>query len=219
MRSGSPGFRATPSGKQIHWAKPSVTVYIDSSVKRLGPMAGEAVMQAFGQWVASDQKLPNLSFDSGKTSTEPKQDGMSTVSYGKITAPGHERDVAITITYSADKTGEIRWETKRPKVNWAHSTPILAAVNNKTQLITATHNGPQGIDPTTGEIIWYYHDSKQIGDTVSPIVRDGLCYVDSGRGGNPGVAIDATGAGDVSKTNLKWKTPSVPSSTQPLGKD
>ena len=40
--------------------------------------------------------------------------------------------------------------------------------------------------------------------------RDGLLYVDSGRGGM-GVAVDATGAGDVSKTHLKWKVPNVTS--------
>lgn len=107
VRSGSPGFRSTPSGKQIHWAKKAVTVYIDDSLKHLGPGADEAVMQAFGQWVGSDQKLPDLSFDTGKTSAEPKQDGMSTVSFSKIKVPGHEHDVAITVTYSNDKTGEI----------------------------------------------------------------------------------------------------------------
>jgi hypothetical protein len=107
VRSGSPGFRSTPSGKQIHWAKKAVTVYIDDSLKQLGPGADEAVMQAFGQWVGSDPKLPDLSFDTGKTSAEPKQDGMSTVSFAKIKVPGHEHDVAITVTYSNDKTGEI----------------------------------------------------------------------------------------------------------------
>jgi hypothetical protein len=107
VRSGSPGFRSTPSGKQIHWSKKAVTVYIDGSLKQLGAGADEAVMQAFGQWVGSDQQLPDLSFDTGKTSIEPKQDGMSTVSFAKIKVPGHERDVAITVTYSNDKTGEI----------------------------------------------------------------------------------------------------------------
>lgn len=107
VRSGSPGFRATPSGKQIHWGKKSITVYLDASLQKLGKGADEAVVQAFGQWVQSDQRLPDLSFDTGKTSEQPKQDGMSTVSYGKIQVPGHERDVAITVTYSNDKSGEI----------------------------------------------------------------------------------------------------------------
>ena len=107
VRSGSPGYKLTPSGQEVHWAKGAVTVYLDSSLQRLGQGADEAVMQAFGQWVQSDPRLPNLSFDTVQGATEPKQDGKSTVSYGAIKVPGHERDVAITITYSNDKTGEI----------------------------------------------------------------------------------------------------------------
>jgi outer membrane protein assembly factor BamB len=114
-----------------------------------------------------------------------------------------------SIIYALDgKTGEPRWETKRPKISWAHSTPLLAKVGDKLQLLTATHNGPQGIDPTTGNILWFFNDGKQVGDTVTPTYRDGLLYVDSGRGG-AGVCIDATGSGDVSKTALKWRGPNI----------
>ena len=107
VRSGSPGYRATSTGKDQHWEKKALTIYVDDSVKQLGPSADEAVMQAFGTWVGSDQRLPDLSFDTVKGSAIPKNDGKSTVSFGRITAPGHEKDVAITITYSNDKTGEI----------------------------------------------------------------------------------------------------------------
>jgi len=107
VHSGSPGYKQSSSGQELHWQKPSVTVYLDGSLDKLGPGAREAVMQAFGQWAASDSKLPGLTFDTGQTSAEPKQDGKSTVSFGRITTPGHERDVAITVSYSNDKTGEI----------------------------------------------------------------------------------------------------------------
>src|SRR5262249_51428696 len=46
------------------------------------------------------------------------------------------------------------------------------------------------------------------GDTVSPVYSSGVVYVDSGRGG-PGLALDPTGQGDVSKTHLKWKIAQV----------
>jgi hypothetical protein len=107
VHSGSPGYKHSASGQELHWQKPSVTVYLDGSLDKLGPGAREAVMQAFGQWAGSDSRLPGLRFDSGGTSTEPKQDGKSTVSFGRITTPGHEKDVAITVSYSNDKTGEI----------------------------------------------------------------------------------------------------------------
>src|SRR5207237_2996774 len=50
---------------------------------------------------------------------------------------------------------------------------------------------------------------QRVGDTVTPVLGGGLVYVDSGRGG-PGIAVDPTGAGDVSKTHLKWIIKSVP---------
>ncbi len=107
VHSGSPGYRQSSTGHDLHWGHTPLTVYLDSSLAALGPGANEAVMQAFGQWVGSDQRLPVLSFDSGKTSATPIQDGKSTVSYGRITAPGHERDLAITVTYANDQSGEI----------------------------------------------------------------------------------------------------------------
>jgi hypothetical protein len=107
VRSGSPGIRTGKSGKPLHWHSKALTVYLDDSLTRLGPQANEAVMQAFGRWVEGDARLPDLSFDSGKTSAIPQHDGKSTISYGRITAAGHERDLAITVTYADDKTGEI----------------------------------------------------------------------------------------------------------------
>lgn len=119
-----------------------------------------------------------------------------------------QQNKSSTIYAFDGKTGDIRWETKRPAVNWAHSTPLLTKVGAKLQLITATHNGPQGLDPATGDVLWFYKDSNQVGDTVTPIVRDGMLYMDSGREGM-GIAVDVTGSGDVSKTHLKWKAPKV----------
>lgn len=107
VHSGSPGYKQSKSGHDLHWKKRAITVYLDGSLDKLGPSGRDAVMQAFGQWVASDTRLPGLSFDTGKTSAAPMQDGKSTVSFGRITAPGHEHDVAITVTYSNDASGEI----------------------------------------------------------------------------------------------------------------
>jgi outer membrane protein assembly factor BamB len=108
------------------------------------------------------------------------------------------------------KTGDIRWKKARPDVDWAHSTPLLARVAGKTQLISATANGPQGLDPKTGEPIWWFRGPQRLGDTVTPVVHDGVVYVDSGRGGGLGpigIAVDATASGDISKTAPKWTAP------------
>jgi hypothetical protein len=107
VHSGSPGFKKTKHGDLLHWQTSTLRIYLDDSLKRIEPTAGGAVMQAFGRWVENNPKLPDLSFDTGKTSATPAHDGKSTVSYARITAPGHEQDLAITVTYSNQETGEI----------------------------------------------------------------------------------------------------------------
>lgn len=45
----------------------------------------------------------------------------------------------------------------------------------------------------------------------------GLLYVDAGRGGRTGTAVDPTGSGDVTKTHIKWETQATgPAGTSPI---
>lgn len=104
------------------------------------------------------------------------------------------------------RTGAVKWEQLRPTAGFAHSTPVLAEVNGKQQLLTAASNALQGLDPATGTVIW---TCEARGDAVSPVPGNGLVYLDSGRGGT-GVAMDPTGTGDVSKTHLKWTSRRIP---------
>jgi outer membrane protein assembly factor BamB len=107
------------------------------------------------------------------------------------------------------KTGELKWERKRPAADWTHSTPVLAPVKGRSQLLVAGADGPVGLNPDNGEPLWWVKTAKRTGDTVSPVLAGGLVYCDSGRGG-PGVAVDPTGTGDVSKTHLRWTAAVVP---------
>src|SRR5205807_992182 len=95
------------------------------------------------------------------------------------------------------KTGNVAWEKKRPDADWTHSTPVIATVNRKPQLLVAAATAVQGLNPDNGDLLWTCKTGKRTGDTVSPVLGRGLVYCDSGRGG-PGVAVDPTGSGDVS---------------------
>jgi outer membrane protein assembly factor BamB len=110
------------------------------------------------------------------------------------------------------KSGEVKWEKKRPDADWAHSTPTLAEVKGKLQLLAGSAFAVQGLDPGTGETLWSCGsgDRARVGDTVSPVLAGGVVYCDTGRGGGPGIAVDPTGRGDVTKTHLRWKTARVP---------
>jgi outer membrane protein assembly factor BamB len=82
------------------------------------------------------------------------------------------------------------------------STPALIRVRDKIQLIHHA-GGVQGIDPTTGEVLW---SCQAPTSQSSPVYGGGLLYADPGNGNGQGAAIDPTGKGDVSKTHVKWQT-------------
>jgi outer membrane protein assembly factor BamB len=104
------------------------------------------------------------------------------------------------------KTGEIKWESKRPEANFNHSTPLLIDVKGKPQLVIASSGAVQGVDPESGAEIWHARNS---GDVPTPAFGGGLVYCESGRGG-PGIAIDPTGTGDVTKSHVRWTTSQIP---------
>lgn len=109
--------------------------------------------------------------------------------------------------------GAVAWEAKLPTTGFGHSTPVLIDVKGKTQLLvlaSAMGTSPdalQALDPATGKRIWWCRGN---GDAMSPVFADGKIYFDSGRGSR-GVAVDASGKGDVTNTHIRWTIGQVPS--------
>jgi len=102
--------------------------------------------------------------------------------------------------------GEIKWEQRRTGFDNCNATPLLLDIQGKPQLIVTGSKALQGLQPEDGKLIW---SCKAWGFGASPAWGDGLIYAD--RGGNePAVAVDPTGAGDVTKTHLKWQVEKIP---------
>lgn len=130
--------------------------------------------------------------------------GTSPVLFGDtllVLADGNQPKESRLIAFDK-KTGDIKWEKKRPNATFSHSTPVVLDVKGKPQLIVSASGALQGLDPTDGTILWWAGNN---GDVPTPVFGKGVVYCDSGRGGN-GIAVDPTGEGDVSKTMVKWKT-------------
>jgi outer membrane protein assembly factor BamB len=108
--------------------------------------------------------------------------------------------------------GSIRWEKALPNTGFAHSTPVRIEVGGKPQLIVVASGGGeadggvQSFDPRDGRLLWW---CRGAGDAASAAYGAGILYCDNGRGG-PGVAIDPSGSGDVTKTHIKWRIGQVP---------
>src|SRR6185503_13773325 len=93
--------------------------------------------------------------------------------------------------------------------SYCNSTPVLINVGGKTQLLVQASNVLQGLDPSSGEPIWW---CKAKGFGSSPVYSEsaGLVFSDSGNG-ESGLVVDATGKGDVTATHVKWTLPRIPS--------
>lgn len=159
--------------------------------------------------------LAALDFD-GKIVWRQERDGPFTLNPGICSSPVLHEDTLILLCDQArnqgylqgiDKnTGEVKWEQKRPKLSYSNTTPLLLDVKGKRQLIIASSNELQGLDPANGNLIW---KCNARGFGSSPAYGSGLLYTDSGTTG-PGMAVDPTGEGDVSKTHVKWQIDKVP---------
>ena len=121
-----------------------------------------------------------------------------------VLADGTKPDKSRLIAFDA-KTGDVAWEKARPKSNFSHSTPLLIEVAKKPQLVIASSNQLQGIDPADGRIVWW---ANAKGDVPTPAFGGGIVYSEDGRGG-PGIAVDPNAEGDVT-AKIKWKTTPVP---------
>jgi outer membrane protein assembly factor BamB len=104
------------------------------------------------------------------------------------------------------KTGNVQWEKKRQAQGSSNSTPMLIQVQDKTQLVIDGPRSLEGLDPNSGERIWWC--AKDGGYWTSLTYGSGLVYTDSG--GGRGLAVDPRGSGDVNKTHVKWQNPKIP---------
>ncbi len=129
---------------------------------------------------------------------------------GKLLVLADRNGKKSTLTAHDVKTGDVVWEKKRPEVSFGHTTPVLVLngepKGEAAQLLVAASNELQGLNPETGEKIWW---CKMPGDVTAPVFARGLVYTDSGRGG-PGFLVDASGKGDVTATHIKWKIDQIP---------
>lgn len=104
----SPSLKSSDDGAPVRWRGEQLDVTLDPSLGSLGPAGKDAVRNAMGAWLAANPDLPNIVFDQAASpGAQVAQDGVSRISAGPITMPGHENDLAITVTWSNASSGAI----------------------------------------------------------------------------------------------------------------
>ncbi len=121
-----------------------------------------------------------------------------------VLADGTKPKDSRLIAFDA-RSGDIRWQRARPTSSFSHTTPVVAEINGRPQLLIASSNALQGVDPADGHIIWWVTNK---GDVPTPVLGGGLIFSIDGRGG-PGIAVAPSGEGDITESAVKWRTPPV----------
>lgn len=89
------------------WGAGTVTVVLDGSLDDMDPAAKDAVTAGFGSWMNSGANVNAVVVNRSTDRIVAAQDGVNRISFGTIDIAGHENDVAATISYADDATGEI----------------------------------------------------------------------------------------------------------------
>ena len=128
--------------------------------------------------------------------------------------------------FSVDtKTGRTLWKVERPTDAMSespddYSTPVLATVNGKQQLVVSGGDYVTGHDLDSGKELWRMgglnpNHERAYRTIASSIVNNDIVYTSSTRG-RPFIAFHPGGSGDITNSNMVWKNdlgPDVPTPT------
>ncbi len=118
-------------------------------------------------------------------------------------------------------TGETLWQTEEPfddkgdpkakeALYGSWTTPVIATVGGKTQLICAMPSRLVAYSPDDGKILWYCEGFRfKEGDLAyaSPVIAGDICVSLAGYNG-PAIGVRLGGSGDVTATHQAWKNAS-----------
>jgi outer membrane protein assembly factor BamB len=118
-------------------------------------------------------------------------------------------------------TGTVAWKTPRESKTGANpfsfSTPLLIAVNDQEQLISAGSGVVMALDPNTGKEFWRVTYGSGYSVVPRPVYANGLVYVCTGYNTPTLLAIKPDGKGDVTKTHVAFAVKkNVPHNPSPL---
>lgn len=104
------------------------------------------------------------------------------------------------------KTGKQVWKNPADSLTGCWGTPILVDVEGgKQELAISVPFEVWGLDPDTGDFLWFSEGVQTMAACTSLIARDGIVYsVAGGPGANGAAAIRAGGRDDVTKTHRLW---------------
>jgi len=117
-----------------------------------------------------------------------------------------QRQSASYVVALDKRTGEQRWRGDRDPGVESYSTPLLVRWRERDELIVNSSQRVEGLDPATGELLWWAGEPRRYG-VPSPAYDQGVLYMSRGIRSGPYLSLRVGGRGDVSKTHVSWRVP------------
>ena len=134
---------------------------------------------------------------------------------GGVLVNGHQ-DGSAFVVFLDGATGKEKWRYKPETDLRSFSTPVLASILGERQLILSGAKQTVGLDPETGEKIWWV-DGPTEKFVCTPSIGLGHIFSFGGSPSECACAIRQGGRGDLTKTNVVWtKERSMPYVPTPL---
>ena len=118
-----------------------------------------------------------------------------------------DHDVNSYLLALDKSTGKERWKVDRVKGRISHSTPLVVKGPEKDELIVNSSERIDAYDPKNGRFLWHAGSQRQT-PVPSPVFHNGIIYLSRGYRNSDFLAIRPGGQGDVSESNVLWRTPS-----------
>ena len=139
--------------------------------------------------------------------------GSAQMGWGQGTSVMLYRNTVIVPAFAEGKalvaldqeTGKQIWKTEADGFEGCWSSPILVDLpDGKQELVASVPYELWGIDPATGEFLWFSEGVKEGAICPTLVAREGIVYAIGGRQGGA-VAVRAGGRDDVTKTHTVWR--------------
>ncbi len=119
-----------------------------------------------------------------------------------IITPGGSGGLLATLDL---ETGKLVWRSKGVPSQATYSTPAIATIGWKKQVVALTQNGPVGVAFADGTLLWSHKKETPYPDVVctSPIVSNDLVYSSVGFGAGAEV-IRIKSEGEAQKAESVW---------------
>ncbi|VTS05559.1 outer membrane protein assembly factor BamB family protein [Tuwongella immobilis] len=139
--------------------------------------------------------------------------GSSPILYGDLlilTFDGFDVQFLVALNKS---TGETVWKTNRDlrysssngDLHKAYSTPSVFRINGNDRLFSPAAESTVAYDPLTGKELWKVNHGG-MNEAAKPVMGNGLVYLTSGHTAQL-LAVRPNGEGDVTKSDIVWKSP------------